>query len=276
MKKRWVPGELVLHQGMRIKPIFLAGIALFLLVVACATIHETGEKRFFLTSPQLEKQMGLTAFQDIKTSQKVSTNTAAIAQVNRVAQRIIPVVNVPGAEWEVVVFEDSAPNAFALPGGKIGIHTGLLPITQSDAGLAAVMGHEIAHVSLRHGGQRVSRQLAISGGMQLLDAGLALNSENYPRYRTQIMTGLGIGTQIGMILPFSRDNEYEADRIGMKYMAQAGYDPAEAVEVWKRMKALSDRSGGKPPEWLSTHPADASRIQALADYLPTARQFMRN
>jgi len=253
---------------------FLIPLALIAVVIAaCVTIEETGESRFMLISPDQEKQMGLAAFQDIKASQQVSANQQAITQVNRVAARLLPHVDYP-AQWEVVVFEDPSPNAFALPGGKIGVHTGILPITRNDGGLAAVIGHEIAHVTLRHGGQRVSRQLATSIGIAALDAGFALSSENYQENRPAILAGLGVGTQVGLTLPFSRDNEYEADRIGMRYMAKAGYDPAEAVELWKRMKAYSDQQGGKPPEWLSTHPADANRIRALQEYLPIARQYM--
>ncbi len=242
-----------------------------LIIVACATISETGEQRFILTTPSQEAQMGFTAFNDLKQSMKRSTNAAAVAQVQRVADRLIPHVNVPNAQWEVVVFDDDTPNAFALPGGKIGVHTGILPITQTDAGLAAVMGHELAHITLRHGGQRVSRQLAVQFGMTALDIGLATSQENYAQYRPQILAGLGAGASIGMILPFSRDNEYEADRIGMRYMARAGYDPREAVELWKRMKAHSDQRGGKPPEFLSTHPADSNRIAQLERYLPEAQ-----
>lgn len=243
-------------------------------IVACTTIQETGESRFMLISPQQEMQMGLTAFQDIKTSKKISSDAEATAQVNRVVDRLTPVVEYGPDRWEVVVFDDPSPNAFALPGGKIGVHTGILPITKNDAGLAAVIGHEMAHVTLRHGGQRVSRQLATSIGIAALDAGFALSSENYHENRPAILAGLGVGTQVGLTLPFSRENEYEADKIGMRYMAKAGYDPAEAVELWKRMKAASDAAGGKPMEFLSTHPADENRIRALQGYLPVARQYM--
>jgi predicted Zn-dependent protease len=252
------------------RPWPLALVATSLIVVACATISETGEQRFILTTPSQEAEMGFTAFNDLKQSMKVSNDRVAIAQVQRVANRLIPHVKVPHAQWEVLVFDDPSPNAFALPGGKIGVHTGILPITKNDAGLAAVMGHELAHITLRHGGQRVSRQLAIQMGVTALDIGLASNQENYPQYRPQILAGLGVGTSIGLVLPFSRDNEYEADRIGMRYMARAGYDPREAVELWKRMKDHSSKHGGKPPEFLSTHPADSNRIAQLERYLPEA------
>ncbi|MEM6823051.1 MAG: M48 family metallopeptidase [Verrucomicrobiota bacterium] len=254
--------------------VWMSGLVLISLT-ACVTIEETGEQRFMLLTPQQEAQMGLTAFQDIKTSQQISTDPEANAQVDRVAKRLIPHVNAKHAQWEVLVFENPTPNAFALPGGKIGVHTGLLPITQSDAGLATVIGHELAHVALHHGGQRISRQMAISGAITAADIGLGMSNENYMENRSAILSGLGVGTQVGMVLPFSRENEYEADRIGMLYMAKAGYDPREAVELWKRMKAYSDQRGGKPPDWLSTHPADAKRIRALQAYLPEVLPYYR-
>lgn len=259
---------------MKARILFPSALAL-IIIAACATISETGEKRFLLTTPQQEAQMGFTAFKDLKQSLAISDNAEANAQVQRVANRLIPHVDVPHANWEVVVFEDETPNAFALPGGKIGVHTGILPITQTDAGLAAVLGHELAHITLRHSGQRVSRQLAVQLGMTALDVGLATTQENYSQYRPQILGGLGAGASVGIILPFSRDNEYEADRIGMRYMARAGYDPREAVELWKRMKAYSEQRGGKPPEFLSTHPDDGNRIARLEYYLPEALQEYR-
>lgn len=244
------------------------------LIISCATIRETGETAFILTTPQQEAQMGLAAFQDLKTSKKISTARDANNQVNRVANRLIRAVDNDVASWEIVVFDDPTPNAFALPGGKIGVHTGLLPITQNDAGLAFVIGHEMAHVTLRHGGQRMSRQLATQVGISALDLGLGMHSTDYQNNRALILTAFGIGAQYGAALPFSRENEYEADKIGMRYMAKAGYDPAEAIELWKRMQAYSQQHGGKPPEWMSTHPNDANRIRALQLYLPTARQYL--
>ncbi|MEM6600559.1 MAG: M48 family metallopeptidase [Verrucomicrobiota bacterium] len=259
---------------MKSRTLLLACAGITILIAACATISETGESRFILTSPQQETQMGLAAFQDLKTSQKISTDQAAIDQVNRVANRLIPVVDYDAAKWEIVVFEDPTPNAFALPGGKIGVHTGILPITKNDAGLAAVIGHEMAHVTLRHGGQRISRQMATSALIGLADIGLGINSESYQENRSLILASFGAGAQYGMALPFSRENEYEADRIGMRYMARAGYHPQEAIELWKRMETFSHQHGNKPPEWMSTHPADANRIKALEEYLPTALAYM--
>ena len=254
---------------------FLTPLLLLSLIViaACATISETGEQKIILTSELQEAQMGAAAFQDLKTAQRVSTDRAAIDQVNRVANRLIPVVDYTASSWEIVVFEDPTPNAFALPGGKIGVHTGLLPITKTDAGLAAVIGHEMAHVTLRHGGQRMTRQLATSLGIAALDIGLGMNSEDYQQNRPLILASFGAGAHYGIALPYSRKDEYEADKIGMRYMAKAGYDPAEAIKLWKRMQAYSSSIGGRPPEWMSTHPVDSNRIHALQVQLPMARKY---
>lgn len=237
-------------------------------MTGCVTLDDTGKRAFLLTTPQQEAQMGAASFAQLKQSNKVSGDPVANAQVQRVAQRMIAQVSVPNAQWEVVVFDDPTPNAFALPGGKIGVHTGILPITQSDDGLATVIGHELAHVTLRHGGQRVSQQLVIAGITTIADVGLAMNNV---RERQYIMSGLGVGAAVGLILPYSRSHEYEADRYGLYYMARAGYDPEAAIGFWQRMIAYGNQRGGKPPEWLSTHPADEKRIAQIQRLIPEAR-----
>jgi len=242
------------------------------LLVSCVTLDESGRSAFILLSPEQEMQMGAASFNQLKQSAKLSTDPAANAQVQRVAQRLIPQVKVPGAQWEVLVFDDPSPNAFALPGGKIGVHTGILPLTQNDDGLAAVLGHELAHVTLRHGGQRVSQQMAVALGSAAIDVGLAMNDV---QQRGSIMSGLGVGASVGLILPFSRNHELEADRYGLMYMARAGYNPEEAIAFWQRMKEFSDRQGGKPPEWLSTHPADENRIAQIRQLLPEVMKQRR-
>jgi predicted Zn-dependent protease len=237
-------------------------------LVSCVTLDESGKQAFIIFSPAQEAQMGAASFTQLKQSSKVSNDPVANAQVQRVAQRLIAHVNYPHAQWEVVVFDDPTPNAFALPGGKIGVHTGLLPITQTDDALAYVIGHEIAHVTLRHGGQRVSQQMAIAGITTITDIALAMNEV---REREIIMSGLGVGATVGLILPYSRAHEYEADKYGLFYTARAGYDPEAAIGFWERMKAYADRRGGKPPEWLSTHPVDDKRIAHLRALIPEAK-----
>jgi len=247
--------------------ILLVGAGLYA-ISGCVTLDESGKRAFLLTTPQQEAQMGAASFAQLKQSGQLSGDPVANAQVERVARRLIAQVNVPNAQWEVVVFDDPTPNAFALPGGKIGVHTGILPIAQTDDALAAVLGHELAHVTLRHGGQRVSQQLAVAGVAAVTDVALAMNEV---RQRESIMTGLGVGASLGLVLPFSRSNEYEADRYGLYYMARAGYDPEAAIGFWQRMKAYADQRGGKPPEWLSTHPADENRIAQIRQLIPEAR-----
>ncbi|MEM9446120.1 MAG: M48 family metallopeptidase [Verrucomicrobiota bacterium] len=240
--------------------------ALFALV-SCVQLSETGQNAFIITTPQQEMALGTQAFNDLKSKMKVSDNSAKRAQVKRVADRLKKVVSLPGGEWEVVLFDEPTPNAFALPGGKIGVHTGILPLTKTDAGLAVVIGHELAHVTLRHGGQRMSQQAAVSGAATLADL---FTKDSNPRTRQITMAAYGLGAQYGLILPYSRTHEYEADRYGMIYMAKAGYNPEEAIAFWKRMIDYSKKRGGKPLEFLSTHPADHNRIAKLKEHLPSA------
>jgi predicted Zn-dependent protease len=166
------------------------------------------------------------------------------------------------SRWEVVVFRDESANAFALPGGKIGIHTGLLKVAKTDGQLAAVVGHEIGHVMARHGAERVSQQLAASGIQ--LGVSTALSDS---KSRGLILAGLALGAQFGVLLPYSRAHESEADLIGLTLMAQAGFDPRQSVELWKNMGAAN--SGG-PPEFLSTHPSGPTRIESLRSHLGPA------
>ncbi|MEM9398795.1 MAG: M48 family metallopeptidase [Verrucomicrobiota bacterium] len=245
---------------------------LALVAGGCVQLQESGQTVFLITSPAQEAQMGAQAFADIKKKKRMTKNTSVNAQVQRVANRLRKVVRVPNSQWEVVVFEDKTPNAFALPGGKIGIYTGILPITKNDAGLAAVIGHELAHITLRHGGQRLSQQMALAGGITF--AQLAMK-DTASRTKRLALAALGAGAVYGISLPYSRSHEYEADRFGMNYMAKAGYNPAEAIELWKRMQAYSRKNGGKPPEFMSTHPSDANRIQRLQMYLPEANRLYK-
>jgi predicted Zn-dependent protease len=243
--------------------LFALGLFVF---VACVTLSETGERVFLVTSPQQEAQMGSQAFQDLKRTQKISKNTDDQKRVKNVADRLIAHVEVPNARWETTVFEDEAPNAFALPGGKIGVHTGMLKLVENDAQLAAVMGHEIAHVTMRHSGQRFSAQFPIMLGYAGL--GIALQNEDWKTREVFLMAMMG-GSQLGM-LSFSRDHEYQADQIGLKYMAKAGFDPREAIKFWQLMEK---KNTDAPMEFLSTHPTDAHRISRLEEAMPTALQY---
>lgn len=222
-----------------------------------------------LITPQQEAQLGASTFGEMKSSRKVSADTAKKETIERVVQRLAAYADAGATGWEVELFEDPTPNAFALPGGKIGVHTGLFPIAATEAGLAAVLGHEIAHVALRHGGQRMTQQLGIAVGSRLLDLAVT-NRES--RERQAWLSAYGVGTTVFAALPYSRKHEYEADRMGMIYMAKAGYDPSEAVAFWKRMQGAG---GANPPEFLSTHPTDGNRIAAIEKTLPEALAFYR-
>ena len=172
-----------------------------------------------------------------------------------------------GTRWEVTVFEEESPNAFALPGGKIGVHTGLFTVAENQDQLATVMGHEVAHVLAQHGNERVSTAYATQSGLALVSA---MGDPNSATQR-QLMGALGVGAQVGVLLPFSRTQESEADQIGLELMARAGFDPRESTALWRNMAAAG---GGAPPEFLSTHPAHGTRIQALEAWTPGALRLM--
>ena len=247
----------------------IAAVALLaVLAAACYTNPLTKRKQLMLITPQEEVSLGLSAFNQIKNETPVSTDPEQNALVQRVGQRISSVVDLPYAQWEFVMFrEDQTPNAFCLPGGKVGVYTGILPITLSEAGLATVVGHEVAHAVARHGGERMSHALAVElGGL-----GLSAALQNKPQ-QTQdwAMIAYGVGSTLGHSLPHSRKQELEADHMGLIYMARAGYDPREAIAFWQRFKGWSDSRGGQTPEFLSTHPLDSKRIRELEKYLPEA------
>ena len=243
----------------------IAGITL----VSCYTVPETGRKSLNVLSTGQEASLGVQAFQNIKGKEKINHDPAINARIRRIGERIALVANIPNARWEFVVFENPEPNAFALPGGKVGVNTGIIPIGMTDAGIATVMAHEIGHVAARHGGERISEQMVITG--IATGAALSLNDAE-PQTRNMILTGLGVGTTVGYVLPHNRGQESEADRIGLIYMAKAGYDPDEAIRFWERMRDYA-KGKSKPPEFLSTHPADDQRIENLKKYLPEARAY---
>lgn len=238
-------------------------------MVSCYTVPETGRKSLNMLSTGQEASLGTQAFQETKVKEKINHDPAINARIQRIGERIARVANIPNAKWEFVVFENPEPNAFALPGGKVGVNTGIIPIGLTDAGLATVMSHEIGHVAARHGGERISEQMVLSG----IAAGAAISlNDAQPATRTMILTGLGVGTTVGVVLPHSRSQEAEADRIGLIFMSKAGYDPDEAIRFWERMRDYA-ATKSKPPEFLSTHPADDARIENLKKYLPEARTY---
>ena len=214
--------------------------------------------------------MGVQAFDNLKKKTPIEKDNKINSYVKCVANAIVEVIKTesPIKKWEVVVFKDKTANAFALPGGKIGVHTGLLKVAKNQAQLAAVIGHEVGHVLANHGNERVSQQFAVQQGMSLVQA---LADTQSPTGQ-MLMQVLGLGAQYGVILPFSRTHESEADLMGLNFMAKAGFNPEESVILWKNM---SSSGGQQPPEFLSTHPAHETRIANLNKAMPEAMRLYK-
>jgi predicted Zn-dependent protease len=235
---------------------------------SCAVVPETGRRQLMLVSPNEEARMGLAAFSQIKQQEKVSSDPAANARVKRVGERIAKSVGreLPNAQWEFVVFDSEQVNAFALPGGKVGVYTGLLKLAANDDEIAAVMGHEVAHVTSRHGAERTSQNYAVAGvGLAAL-IGMEAGDVD-PEKRNLALAAYGLGSAVGFMLPFSRLHESEADAVGLRFAAGAGYDPRAAITFWQKM-AAANRGAARPPVWFSTHPSDEQRIANLQKLAP--------
>ena len=233
-------------------------------LLSCATSPEGRNQLQLIPDAQMDA-MGAQSFEQIKQQSPITKDQNIQQYVLCIAKKIIPQVaqNPDPKQWEVVVFEDDQANAFALPGYKIGVYTGLLKYAKNQDQLAAVMGHEIAHVIAKHGNERVSNQMATEAGMSIATAVLGgTQNEN----STLILAGLGLGAQYGILLPFSRSHESEADLIGLDLMAKAGFDPAQSVPLWQNMS----QSGTSPPEFMSTHPSSSTRISQLKERIPAA------
>ena len=231
---------------------------------SCATSPE-GRTQFKLLPDDEMNAMGAQSFEQIKNETTLSTNKNINQYVLCIANKIIPHVsdNPDPNKWEVQVFEDDQANAFALPGYKIGVYTGLLKYAVNQDQLAAVMGHEVAHVIAKHGNERVSGQMATQTGMAIATAVLGTTQDSN---NAMILAGLGLGVQYGITLPFSRSHESEADLIGLDLMAKAGFNPQESVPLWENMS----KGGNAPPEFMSTHPSSDTRIKQLKQRIPKA------
>jgi len=253
---------------IKILPVVLAGLFILFQFLSSEkfTNPVTGEKHRVGMSPQQEAALGLQSYQQILSQEHAITSGKDVEIVTRVAQRLASAIGQDGEgfQWEVSVLQSQQVNAFCLPGGKICVYTGILPVAKTEAGLAAVMGHEMAHAIARHGSQRILQQQMTQTAM--LGVQGSMSNMSYEQQRT-LMGLLGAGAQYGVILPFSRKHESEADYMGTMYMARAGYDPREAVELWKRMG--QDNQGQKPPEYASTHPSDSTRVRQLEEWMPT-------
>ncbi len=240
------------------------------MVVACETVPYTGRRQLQLISADEETQLGIQSYGQILSKATLSTDTAKNAMVRSVGSRIAAASELTRYSWEFrVVQDDQQANAFALPGGKVAVYTGILPITRDETGLAAVLGHEIAHVVAHHGGERISQQAAVQGITDIL-AGMTSGS---PATVQLVSAALGAGTSVGLLLPWSRQQESEADHIGLILMAKAGYDPGATVGLWQRMQQAAQ--GRKSPEFLSTHPSATTRIEQIRAWLPEAMKYYR-
>ena len=240
-----------------------------LVICACTTTPVSNRSALILIPKSQEISLGIQSYNEILKREKESEDTQLNQIIRRVGQRIASVSDMPKLEWEIKLIESDQKNAFALPGGKIAIYTGILSVAKNEAGLATVMSHEIAHVIARHGAQRMTQQMLLQGAM--IGAGLSMKNSTQ---KNIVLSALGVGVLYGFTLPFSRLHESEADQIGLIYMAKAGYDPNEAINFWERFGQV--KGNKEVPEWASTHPADATRIQGLRGYLSRAKYDYQN
>jgi predicted Zn-dependent protease len=234
----------------------LASGSLVLLASGCATNPETGRSQFIgLASEQQLQQASLGAWQQMRQQTPAWNNPAAQRRLETVGRRIVTAANRTNQSWEFVLFDSPQKNAFVLPGGQVGFYRGLYEICDRDDHMATVLGHETGHVTGRHAQERYSREMATQTALQV--AGSAVNNQ-------MAMAALGLGAQVGLSLPFSRDQESEADILGINYMHTAGYDPRQAIPFWQRMQSSG---GSRQPEFLSTHPDPANRIERIRAYI---------
>ena len=258
---------------------FFCVLLLNILIVGCQTNPYTQRSQLLLMPSGQMNQMGAAQYSAVLQDPKVviSKDPKEIEPVKRVAARIIEAAKrskygdvAKAFDWEVTVIkDDNTKNAWALPGGKIAVYTGIFPMAKNEAGLAAIMGHEVVHALAEHGGERMSQGLVAQFGMTAAAIVLSTQSLN-PALNDLAMQAMGLGVQTGVLLPFSRKHESEADYIGVLLAGDAGYDPREAIHIWERMAAASD---GAPPEFLSTHPSHETRISDLTKWMPEAMEL---
>jgi predicted Zn-dependent protease len=268
-----------MKHALKSKLVVLSG--LLLLLSGCSEVEITGRKQFNIVPDSTMNSMSFQSYGEFLSNSKLSTNAEQTQMVKRIGGRIQNAVEqyctnnnikdrLAGYEWDFNLVEDPNVNAWCMPGGKVVVYTGILPVTQGETGLAVVMGHEIAHAFAKHGAERMSQGLVVELGGVALSTAL----KNQPEQTKNLfMQSYGIGTQVGVLLPYSRLHENEADHLGLVFMAMAGYNPEEAISFWQRMAA--QKTGAKPLEFLSTHPADQTRIQNLKDLLPDAMKYYK-
>ena len=263
----------------RLLKIFFALLIAVILHDACSTVPLTGRKQLSLLPESEMISMSFNSYSEFLKTNPLSTDRSNTALVQSVGKDISEAVikyfadnnlssRLNGYQWEFnLVNNDTTPNAWCMPGGKVVVYSGILPFTKDKNGLAVVISHEIAHAVARHGNERMSQEmLAQLGGMALNEA----LSEKPAETRNIFLAAYGVGSQVGIMLPYSREHEYEADKLGLIFMAMAGYDPESAIPFWERMAAMG---GEKPPEFLSTHPSDQNRINKIKGAIPEAMKY---
>ncbi len=262
-------------------PLRRAGTALGALLLAtglggCSKSPVTDRVQFNLIPDAIMRPLGASTYGEMLASERLERRTDNESTLKRVGKRISRVADKPRYKWQYrLIKDDRTVNAWCLPGGKIAFYTGILPVLENEAGMAFVMGHEVGHATAHHGAERLSQQLAVLGGMSALYLYMDRKTELNETQRGVILGALGVGAQVGFVLPFSRKHEKEADIIGMMYMARAGYPPEESVEVWSRMQR--ETGGAGIPAFLSTHPTNRQRKQNLREWMPQAKKrFKRN
>ena len=265
---------------MKLLKVFVPIILLAFTVYYCATVPITGRSQLSLIPASELNSMSFAQYGEFLQQNKLSSNKSDVDMVKRVGLKVQKAVEtyfaqnnlskeLNGYAWEFNLVESPEVNAWCMPGGKVVVYTGILHITKDETGLAVVMGHEIAHAIAQHGGERMSQGLL----QQLGGVALSVALKDKPQETQNLfMTAYGVGTTVGVMLPFSRTHESEADRLGLVFMAIAGYNPNAAVDFWTRMAA---NSGGSPPEWLSTHPSSETRIADIKKHLPEALQYYK-
>ncbi len=264
---------------MKVFKVTATVVVITLVIISCSTVPISGRKQISLLPESQMMSMSLTQYQAFLNENKVvPDNMAQAKMVKRVGQRIAHAVEkymkdnhmssrIKGYKWEFNLVDENTVNAWCMPGGKVVVYTGILPVTKTEEGLAVVMGHEIAHAIARHGNERMSQGMVAQG----ITTGLAVAMRDKPQATQAIFLGaVGLGSNVGM-LAFGRNQESEADKLGMVFMAMAGYQPSEAIPFWERMKAVG--GGGGTPEFLRTHPSENIRIERIKEWLPNAESY---
>jgi metalloendopeptidase OMA1, mitochondrial len=242
-------------------------VATLVLVAGCARAPYTHRSQLILVSAEEETKLGAQAYQQVLAKSRVDSRVAVVGPVEEVGRRLATVANQPNYQWRFTVIDDpKQQNAFCLPGGKVAVYTGILPVAGDTNGLAVVLGHEIAHAIARHGAERMSQSMAAQAGQSILGAVLGGGPGT-----DAVLVAYGLGAQVGVLLPYSRAQESEADHIGLLLMARAGYDPRGALAFWQRMEQRAGSEG--PPQFLATHPSHGTREQQIRAWLPEALPY---